>query len=94
MPQGCINGILQYLDIFYFPKVSRKWIKLRIFETHWTSGINEIELAFAVIQSNFKKLCYVMLCYVMWNLFTVGSLQFPNDSTIVIELSQKSLRSL
>ena len=23
-----------------------------------------------------------MLCYVMWNLFTVGSLQFPNDSTI------------
>ena len=25
---------------------------------------------------------YVMLCYVMWNLFTVGSLQFPNDNTI------------
>ena len=23
-----------------------------------------------------------MLCYVMWNLFTVGSLQFCNDSTI------------
>ena len=23
-----------------------------------------------------------MLCYVMWNLFTVSSLQFPNDSTI------------
>ena len=23
-----------------------------------------------------------MLCYVMWNLFTVGSLQFSNDSTI------------
>ena len=23
-----------------------------------------------------------MLCYVMWNLFTVGSLQFPNDSAI------------
>ena len=23
-----------------------------------------------------------MLCYVMWNLFTIGSLQFPNDSTI------------
>ena len=23
-----------------------------------------------------------MLCYVMWNSFTVGSLQFPNDSTI------------
>ena len=23
-----------------------------------------------------------MLCYVEWNLFTVGSLQFPNDSTI------------
>ena len=27
-------------------------------------------------------LCYVMLCYVMWNLFTVGSLQFCNDSAI------------
>ena len=23
-----------------------------------------------------------LLRYVMWNLFTVGSLQFPNDSTI------------
>ena len=23
-----------------------------------------------------------MLCYVMWNLFTVGSLQFPNDNTV------------
>ena len=23
-----------------------------------------------------------MLCFVMWNLFTVGSLQFPNDSAI------------
>ena len=23
-----------------------------------------------------------MLCYVMWNLFTVGSLQFSNGSTI------------
>ena len=23
-----------------------------------------------------------MLCYTAWNLFTVGSLQFPNDSTI------------
>ena len=22
------------------------------------------------------------ICYVMWNSFTVGSLQFPNDSTI------------
>ena len=25
---------------------------------------------------------YVMLCYVMWDLFTVGSLQFSNDSVI------------
>ena len=24
----------------------------------------------------------IMLCYVMWNLFTLGSLQFCNDSTI------------
>ena len=24
----------------------------------------------------------ILLCYVMWNLFTVGSLQFPNGSTI------------
>ena len=23
-----------------------------------------------------------MLCYVMWNLFTVGSMEFSNDSTI------------
>ena len=23
-----------------------------------------------------------MLCYIMWNLFTVCSLQYPNDSTI------------
>ena len=23
-----------------------------------------------------------MLCYVVWNLFTVGSLKFCNDSTI------------
>ena len=30
-----------------------------------------------------------MLCYVMWNLFTVGSLQFPNDSTIAsLEVNQ------
>ena len=27
-------------------------------------------------------LCYVEFIYVMWNLFTVGSLQFCNDSTI------------
>ena len=25
---------------------------------------------------------YLGLCYVMWNLFTVGSLQFPSDNTI------------
>ena len=25
-----------------------------------------------------------MLCYVMWNLFTVGSLQFSNDSTMAL----------
>ena len=36
-----------------------------------------------------SKICYffqsiVMLCYVTWNLFTVGSLQFPNDSTIAL----------
>ena len=30
----------------------------------------------------YVMLCYVMLCYVMWNLFTVGSLQFCNESTI------------
>ena len=31
----------------------------------------------------------MMLCYVMWNLFTVGSLQFPNDSTIAsLEVNQ------
>ena len=24
----------------------------------------------------------IPLCYVMWNLFTVGSLQFPHDTTI------------
>ena len=37
-------------------------------------------------------LCYVMLCHVMWNLFTVGSLQFPNDSTIAsLEANQNRL---
>ena len=25
-----------------------------------------------------------MLCYVVWNLFTVGSLKFCNDSTIAL----------
>ena len=28
------------------------------------------------------KIHLVLLCYVMWNLFTVGSLQFPNDNTV------------
>ena len=33
-----------------------------------------------------------MLCYVIWNLFTVGSLQFPNDSTIAsLEVTDLSL---
>ena len=27
-------------------------------------------------------LCYDVLYYVVWNLFNVGSLQFPNDSTL------------
>ena len=31
---------------------------------------------------NCKVSKWKMLCYVMWNLFTVGSLQFPNDNTI------------
>ena len=30
----------------------------------------------------YLQLCYVMLCYGMWNLFTVGSLQFRDDSAI------------
>ena len=30
----------------------------------------------------YLQLYYVMLCYGMWNLFTVGSLQFHNDSAI------------
>ena len=32
------------------------------------------------------------ICYVIWNLFTVGSLQFPNDSTIAsLEVTDLSL---
>ena len=32
------------------------------------------------------------ICYVMWNLFTVSSLQFPNDSTIAsLEVTDLSL---
>ena len=39
-------------------------------------------------------LCYVMLCYVTWNLFTVGSLQFCNDSTIAsLEANQNRNRT-
>ena len=31
----------------------------------------------------------LMLCYVMWNLLTVASLQFPNDSAIAsLEVNQ------
>ena len=31
----------------------------------------------------------LMLCYVMWNLLTVASLQFPNDSAITsLEVNQ------
>ena len=34
------------------------------------------------LQLCYVMLCYVMLCYGMWNLFTVGSLQFRDDSAI------------
>ena len=37
--------------------------------------------------------CYVMLRYTMWNLFTVGSLQFRNDSAIAsLEANQNRQR--
>ena len=37
-------------------------------------------------------ICHV-LCYVMWNLSTFGSLQFPNDSTIAsLEAKQNLMK--
>ena len=34
-----------------------------------------------------------LCCYVMWNLFTVGTLQFCNDSTIAsLEANQNRLK--
>ena len=42
---------------------------------------HQVNRHLAQIQTCFQA-CFVMLCYVMWNLFTVGSLQYPNDGTI------------
>ena len=48
--------------------------------------------------SPMHKICTTKLvilwkyCYVMWNLFTVGSLQFPNDSTVAsLEANQNQI---
>lgn len=38
-----------------------------------------------------SKRTNISLCYVMWNLFTVGSIQFSHDSTITtLEANKKT----
>ena len=57
---------------------------------HWevagTVNWEKVILIILEILWNYYGLC----CYVMWDLFTVGSLQFPNDSAIAsLDANQK-----
>ena len=49
----------------------------------WLSKIGGLKcFCISALEMGIKRKQSIVLCYVMWNLFTVGSLQFSNDSTI------------